>query len=107
MVMVVESLKSWLPENLENEVQDLCVQLRSFNGYRTVWLDAENCMWHAEPDEMLEELGHRYVGTFFHPATEDVSDALAKLMPARPVVRMRPGSLPAPAFARVGALAPA
>ncbi len=40
--MVVESLKSWLPETLENEVEDLCVQLRSFNGYRTVWLDREN-----------------------------------------------------------------
>ena len=105
--MVVESLKSWLPKTLENEVQDLCVQLRSFNGHRTVWLDGENGMWHAEPDEMLEEMGHRYVGTFFRPAHEDVCDALAKLMPVRPTMQMRPGSLPAPAFARVGALAPA
>lgn len=105
--MVVESLKRWLPETLENEVEDLCVQLRSSNGHRTVWLDGENCMWHAEPDEMLEEMGHRYVGTFFRPAQEDLRDALAKLLPSRPPMRMRPGSLPAPAFARVGALAPA
>ncbi len=107
MVMVVESLKSWLPETLENEVADLCGQLRGFNGHRTVWLDGEDCIWHAEPDEMLEELGHRYVGTFFRPAHEDVCEALAKLMPIRPAIRMRPSSLPAPAFARVGALAPA
>ncbi len=105
--MVVESLKSWLPETLENEVEDLCVQLRYSNGYRTVWLDGENCMWHAEPDEMLEELGHRYVGTFFRPDLDDVRDALARLLPCRPAMRMRPSSLPAPAFARVGALAPA
>ncbi|MBV1857177.1 MAG: hypothetical protein KUG77_02115 [Nannocystaceae bacterium] len=105
--MVVESLKRWLPEALENEVRDLCVQLQNSHGHRTVWLDGENCMWHAEPDELLEELGHRYVGTFLRPAREDVCDALANLLPVRPAVRMRPSSLPAPAFARVGALAPA
>lgn len=104
--MVVESLNSWLPESLENEVCDLCSQLRDFNGHRTVWLDADDGIWHAEPDEMLEELGHRYVGTFLHPAHDELSEALAKLMPVRPAVRIRP-SLPAPAFARVGALAPA
>jgi hypothetical protein len=104
--MVVESLKSWLPESLENEARDLCVQLKSFSGYRTLWLDSENALWHAEPDEMLEELGHRYVGTFFKPDAEDVYEAIAKLMPVRrrAVVKTR---LPAPAFARVGALVPA
>jgi len=105
--MVVESLKSWLPESLENDVEDLCVQLRSFSGFRTVWLDDEDCLWHAEPDEMLEELGHRYVGTFFRPASDVVCEAVAKLMPMRRPVRRVRTTLPAPAFARVGALVPA
>lgn len=104
--MVVESLKSWLPESLENEARDLCAALQSFSGYRTLWLDGDDALWHAEPDEMLEELGHRYVGTFFRPDAEDVCEALAELMPVRrpAVVQTR---LPAPAFARVGALVPA
>ncbi len=104
--MVVESLNSWLPESLENAVAELCVQLRSFSGHRTLWLDGENGLWHAEPDEMLEELGHRYIGTFFRPDAEDVCDALAKLMPVRRAAMMRP-ELPEPGFARVGALVPA
>ncbi len=79
--MVIEKLNSWLPASVESDVADLCAQLRSFNGHRTVWVDREGTLWHAEPDEMLEELGHRYVGTFFHPATGDVCDALAKAVP--------------------------
>ncbi len=103
--MVVESLKSWLPGSLENEVEDLCTQLRGFNGHRTVWLDGDDALWHAEPDEMLEELGHRYVGTFFRPIAADVCEAVAKLMPVRSPARTM--SLPTPSFARVGALVPA
>jgi len=104
--MVVESLHRWLPDSLEHEVEDLCEQLKSFSGYRTVWLDDEEGLWHAEPDEMLEELGHRYVGTFFRPAADEVCASVAKLMPIRRPVAVRT-SLPTPAFARVGALVPA
>ena len=104
--MVVESLHRWLPESLEREVEGLCEQLKSFSGYRTVWLDDEDGLWHAEPDEMLEELGHRYVGTFFRPAADEVFESVAKLMPVRRPLVARP-SLPTPAFARVGALVPA
>jgi len=102
--MVVESLSSWLPETLENEVEDLCVQLRGFSGYRTVWIAGDGALWHAEPDEMLEELGHRYVGTFFRPGADELCEAVAQCLPVR--AARRP-SLPTPAFARIGALAPA
>lgn len=106
IVMVVEALKSWLPEQLESEVEDIVMQLRGFSGHRTLWLDNDNSLWHAEPDEMLEELGHRYVGTFFQPDADVVAEALAKMVPVRRPARVR-SVLPEASFARVPALVPA
>ncbi len=92
--MVVENLNNWLSSTVRTDVDDLCTQLQEFNGHRTVWVDGDGVLWHAEPDDLLEELGHRYVGTFFRPDVDDMVSALAK---ALPWARKPSASVPRPA----------
>lgn len=102
--MVVETLSRWLPAPAEAEVASLRAQLLGFHGYRTVWVDAEGAFWHAEPEELLEELGHRYVGTFLRPSVDELIDAVAKALPWKRAVSSVASSQAAPA---AGVLAPA
>ena len=59
-------------------VVDLVQQLRAFHGHRTVWLDADGSLVHAEPDEELEDLGYRYVATLMRPGPEALAEALGR-----------------------------
>ncbi len=62
---------------LERQIDDVVASLRAFGGFRTLWLDPEGVLWHAEPeDDALEGLGHRYIGTFMRPAGDDLRVAL-------------------------------
>ena len=70
-----------LPKSVQSELDALHPQLQAFSGHRAVWLDGDGQLWHAEPDEMLEDLGHIYVGTFFRPSLEDLSIAVARVCP--------------------------
>lgn len=81
--MQVNVASRWLPAQVERGVEGLFSQLQGFHGHRTVWLDEQGGLWHAEPDEMLEEFGHRYVGTFLRPGREELLEAVARAMPVR------------------------
>lgn len=63
---------------VEAQIDSLARQLASFHGYRTVWLDLNGLVCHAEPDEELEALGYLYVGTFLRPTTEALEEAMAR-----------------------------
>lgn len=81
--MLLDVVTRMLPESLITELHALHPQLLAFSGHRSIWLDGEGRLWHAEPDEMLEDLGHVYVGTFFRPALEDLAIAVSKAAPAK------------------------
>lgn len=59
------------------DLVDLSVQLQAFHGYRTVWLDDGGRLWHAEPDDLLEEQGFRYLGSFLRPSVDELAALLA------------------------------
>jgi hypothetical protein len=73
-------------------VADVAVQLRGFHGHRTVWIDPQGHLWHTEPDEELEAIGWRYVGTFMRPDTETLELAVGRALIGR--------TLPRPALQR-------
>jgi hypothetical protein len=80
--MVVEPIASWLPREIERELEALCVDLRAFSGYRTVWLDRRGRVWHGEPDLELPD-DATYLGTFFRPTRALMQRALAAALPLR------------------------
>lgn len=82
--MQVSATSNWLPPAVETDIDSLCDQLAHYHGHRTIWLDAACRVWHAEPDEMLEDLGHTYVGTFLRPAVDELAMAVARVMPTQP-----------------------
>jgi hypothetical protein len=99
--MLVDVVTRLLPPRVEAELEALHAQLQGFCGHRAVWLDRGGQLWHAEPDELLEDLGHVYVGTFFRPALQDLGIAVSRAWLAD-----RPGSIrPSEAAALVSALA--
>lgn len=59
-------------------VADLVHQLRAFHGYRTLWLQPDGMLLHAEPDDELEDLGYRYVATLMRPGPEALAEALTR-----------------------------
>lgn len=60
-------------------VVDLVRQLRAFDGYRTLWVDPKGTqLLHAEPDELLEDEGYRYVATLMRPGPEALAEALRR-----------------------------
>ena len=73
----MRAAQTWLSGGLESEAEALCAALRSFSGHRSVWLDPDGTLWHAEPEDMLEEDGHAYVGTFLNPSPDVVAQALS------------------------------
>ena len=78
-------------------VADVAAQLCGFHGYRTVWIDPQGRLWHSEPDDELEALGWRYVGTFLRPDTETLEIAVGRLLLGRSAARPalhRPMGLP-------------
>lgn len=62
--------------SLNLQIEQLCHQLKAFHGYRTVWLASDGQLWHAEPDDMLEDLGHWYVGTYLRPSPDAVTESI-------------------------------
>lgn len=78
--MVVEPIPHWLPEAIETELVDLCHDLRSYQGFRTVWFDRDGRVWHAEPELDLPD-GAIYLGTFFHPTRELMQRTFAARLP--------------------------
>ena len=78
--MVVEVIDHWLPEEMEAELEELCRDLGAFGGYRTVWLDRDGHLWHAEPEEPLPA-GAKYLGTFMRPSRDAMMDTVAAALP--------------------------
>jgi hypothetical protein len=68
-------------------VADVAVQLRGFHGHRTVWIDPQGLLWHTEPEQELEALGWRYVGTFLRPDTETLELAVGRALVGRAAPR--------------------
>ena len=67
-----------LDGSLTRQIDDVVAALRAYGGHRSVWLDPFGMLWHTEPeDEDLDAMGHRYVGTFMRPSTDDLLDAIA------------------------------
>ncbi len=93
-----------VPE-VQPELDELCGQISDYCGHRSVWIDPRGALWHAEPEELLEDLGYRYVGTFMRPNADELGAALARVRPvAQP--RLAPseaepvlGYVPMPALA--------
>ena len=78
--MVVEAIDHWLPKEMEVELDELCQDLEAFHGYRTVWLDAQGSVWHAEPEEPLPPRS-TYLGTFFKPTLDFMLGTVAAALP--------------------------
>lgn len=67
--------------SLESRIDELVIELHSFNGHRTVWLDEEGELIHSEPEDMLEVRGFQYITTMFRPNREELTYAVLKLVP--------------------------
>jgi hypothetical protein len=66
---------------LESRIDELVLELRQYNGHRTLWLDELGDLIHSEPDDMLEVRGFQYITTMFRPDREDLTCAVLKLIP--------------------------
>jgi len=66
---------------LESRIDELVLELRQFNGHRTVWLSELGELIHAEPEDMLEVRGFNYIATLFRPSREELTCATLKLVP--------------------------
>lgn len=61
-----------MPTLLETRIEALLGDLAEYHGYRTLWLDPQGELLHAEPDDMLEELGFEYVATLMRPTRDEL-----------------------------------
>lgn len=61
-----------MPTLLETRIEALLGDLAEYHGYRTLWLDPQGELRHAEPDDMLEELGFGYVATLMRPTRDEL-----------------------------------
>jgi hypothetical protein len=61
---------------LEKRVDELVGDLAGYHGHRTLWLDPRGDIVHAEPDDLLEELGYDFVATLLRPDRELLTSAL-------------------------------
>jgi hypothetical protein len=66
---------------LESRIDELVIELRDFNGHRTVWLSESGELIHSEPEDMLEVRGFAYITTLFRPTRDDLTCAVLKLVP--------------------------
>lgn len=65
-----------MPTLLETRIEALLGDLAEYHGYRTLWLDPQGELLHAEPDDMLEELGFDYVATLMRPTRDELLTVL-------------------------------
>lgn len=66
---------------LESRVDEIVSELAQFHGYRTVWLGERGNLIHAEPEDMLEVRGFRYIATLLKPSREELTSAALKIVP--------------------------
>ncbi|HLT35199.1 MAG TPA: hypothetical protein VK034_02915 [Enhygromyxa sp.] len=66
---------------LESRIDELVLELRQFNGHRTVWLSELGELVHSEPEDMLEVRGFSYVSTLFRPTRDELTCAVLKQVP--------------------------
>ena len=66
---------------LENRIDEIVIELAHFHGYRTIWLSEDGFLVHAEPEDMLELRGFKYVMTAFRPTREDLTTAALRVVP--------------------------
>jgi hypothetical protein len=66
---------------LEKRVDELVGDLAGYHGYRTLWLDPHGEIVHAEPDDMLEELGYDSIATLMQPDRDQLTVALLRRIP--------------------------
>jgi hypothetical protein len=69
---------------LEKRVDELVGDLAGYHGHRTIWLDPRGDLVHAEPDDMLEELGFDYVATLMRPDRDQLTGVLLRRIPIEP-----------------------
>jgi hypothetical protein len=67
--------------SLESRIDELVLELRQFNGHRTVWLNEDGDLIHSEPDDMLEVRGFQYITTLFRPNRDELTCAVLKRVP--------------------------
>ncbi len=65
---------------LVETIPQIVADLRTYHGYRTLWLDLDGRLVHTEPDEELEREGFLYVGTFLRPGVEALAEALGRFV---------------------------
>ena len=69
---MVRTPSGYVPPHITARFSELCQQLRSFNGHRTVWLERRRGqLWHAEPDEE-PPVDATYLGTYWRPTPADM-----------------------------------
>lgn len=66
---------------LEKRVEELVGDLAGYHGHRTLWLDSQGGIVHAEPDDMLEEFGFDYLATLFQPTRDELTAELLRRVP--------------------------
>jgi len=66
---------------LESRIDEIVTELAQFHGFRTIWLSEDGLLVHAEPEDMLELRGFRYVMTAFRPTREDLTTAALRVVP--------------------------
>lgn len=63
---------------LESRIHELVLELRQYNGHRTVWLSESGELLHSEPEDMLEVRGFAYITTMFRPTSDELTCAVLK-----------------------------
>ncbi|RMG98892.1 MAG: hypothetical protein D6705_04655 [Deltaproteobacteria bacterium] len=72
-------------------IEGLAQELRGYHGHRTVWIDLDGSLVHAEPEEELERRGYLYVGTFLRPSADELAEAAGRFVALAPSV-VRPAA---------------
>jgi hypothetical protein len=90
------------PLRIEQRIASLQRELGQYFGHRTLWVDDDGTIVHAEPELELEAVGWRYVATLMRPDRETLTAALMRVMPAPPLP-----AIGTPVSDRVAELVPA
>lgn len=94
---------------LESRIDELVLELRQYNGHRTVWLSEVGELIHSEPDDMLEVRGFAYITTMFRPTRDELTCAVLKHVPVEldEPIRRAMARWERPSLALESSLAPA
>ena len=65
----------------ERRVGELIVELASFSGFRTLWLDRDGRICHSEPESEPEGGGFPHLATLMQPDRDTLTEALAPRVP--------------------------